>query len=239
MNIQGKKILITGGSGGFGRGMAQVLSVRGGEVWITGRNQDKLNQTAQELNIHAVKADAALPSDWDKVMSQVGRLDILINNAGSGGRIAPVAGQSDEEIIKSIHDNLIGAMLGCRRAAQIMTAAKRGMIINVSSVCALYAWPGWAVYTAAKAGLSKFSHGLYTELRSFGVRVCCVTPSWGQTDFNVAAAITGAAEDPALRQKCIAPAEIGELIAQLIELPDHLSVPDVTLQPMIQDICPM
>ena len=168
-----------------------------------------------------------------------GRVDVLVNNAGFGGKIRPVAEQEDEDIIRTIGTNLTGVILGCRRAGAEMAKRKRGLIVNISSVCALYAWPGWSVYTAAKAGLAKFSHGLYTELRPFGVRVSCVTPSWGQTHFNQAAEIRGASEDPELASKCIAPEELGAMIRFLAEQPDHLAIPDLTVQPMIQDISPM
>ena len=85
----------------------------------------------------------------------------------------------------------------------------------------------------------KFSHALHTEMRPYGVRVTCLIPSWGQTDFNRAAGIEGASEDPSLAAKCIAPDEIGRIVADMLETPDHLAVPDITLQPMIQDIQPM
>lgn len=147
--------------------------------------------------------------------------------------------QTDNDIAAAVNINLTGALFGCARAAKAMKAKKAGAIVNISSVCALYAWPGWSVYTAAKAGLSKFSHALYTELRPYGVRVFCVTPSWGQTAFNRSCGITGASEDPQAAVKCIAPEEIGNLVVQLLETPDHLAVPDVTLQPTIQAIEPM
>ena len=239
MELKNAKILITGGSDGYGRGIAWVLRKAGGEVWITGRSRKKLKQTADELGVHAIQADVTSGSDWDRVMREIAEPDVLVNNAGSGGRIAPLAEQSDEEILGTIAANLSGAILGCRRAAAVMMRRRRGIIVNISSVCALYAWPAWSVYTAAKAGLSKFSRGLYTELRPYGVRVTCVTPSWGQTGFNHAANITGASEDPALAAKCIAPETLGNLVRTIIEQPDHLAIPDVTVLPVIQDISPM
>lgn len=239
MELTGKKVIITGGSDGYGKGIAKVFAAAGAQVWITGRNEDKLKKTAAELNVSYITADVTSPADWDKVFATVGCPDVLINNAGAGGRIAPVAEQTDAEIISTININLTGTILGCRRAAELMIEKKSGMIINISSVCALYAWPAWSVYTAAKAGLSKFSHGLYTELRPYGVRVSCVTPSWGQTNFNNAAQICGASEDPELAKKCTAPEELGVIIRQLVEQPDHLAVPDITIQPMVQDISPM
>lgn len=239
MQLKNAKVLVTGGSDGYGRGIAAVLKNAGAEVWITGRNAAKLEKTAQELGVRTIQADASSGADWDRVMRETGDFDVLVNNAGFGGKIVPVAEQTDEDIIRTIGTNLTGVVLGCRRAAAMMVRRKRGIIINISSVCALYAWPAWSVYTAAKAGVAKFSHGLYTELRPYGVRVSCVTPSWGQTGFNHAANISGASENPELAAKCIAPEELGNIIKSIIEQPDHLAIPDVTVQPVIQDISPM
>lgn len=239
MKLKNAKVLVTGGSDGYGRGIAAVLKNAGAEVWITGRSAAKLEKTAQELGVRTIQADASSGADWDRVMSETGDFDVLVNNAGFGGKIVPVAEQTDEDIIRTIGTNLTGVILGCRRAAAMMVKRKRGIIINISSVCALYAWPAWSVYTAAKAGVAKFSHGLYTELRPYGVRVSCVTPSWGQTGFNHAANISGASENPELAAKCIAPEELGNIIKSIIEQPDHLAIPDVTVQPVIQDISPM
>ena len=239
MDLKGKKALVTGGGSGYGKGIAQVLKAAGAKVWITGRNPEKLAQAAAELGVQAVCADAASGADWDRVLAAMDGIDILINNAGAGGHLVPVAEQSDEDIESTIRTNLIGVIMGCSRAAKIMCAQKSGSIINISSVCALYAWPGWSVYTAAKAGVAKFSHGLYTELRPYGVRVTCLTPSWGQTEFNRAAKISGASEDPSLASKCTAPEELGTLVREILETPDHLAIPDVTIQPMVQDIQPM
>ena len=237
MDVSGKKIVVTGGTSGYGRGIAKVFEHAGADVWITGRNEEKLRTVARDLRVKAIQADVSQASDWDKVISDVGDIDILVNNAGYGGRICPVSEQNDEDIAATININLTGVIMGCARAAKIMSAKKSGMIINISSICALYAWPSWSVYTAAKAGLAKFSHGLYTELRPFGVRVMCVTPSWGQTDFNITASVP--AFSPDIVDKCIAPDELGKLILDMVKLPDHLAVPDVTIQPMVQDISPM
>lgn len=239
MQLKNAKVLVTGGSDGYGRGIAAVLKKAGAEVWITGRNVEKLEKAAEELGVRTIQADASSGADWDRVMRETGELDVLVNNAGFGGKIVPVAEQTDEDIIRTIGTNLTGVVLGCRRAGAMMAKRKRGIIINISSVCALYAWPAWSVYTAAKAGVAKFSHGLYTELRPHGVRVSCVTPSWRQTGFNHAANISGASENPELAAKCIAPEELGNIVRSIIEQPDHLAVPDITVQPVIQDISPM
>lgn len=239
MELKGKNVLITGGSGGFGRGLAAELVRRGAHVWITGRDAVRIEASARETGAQAVVADVTSGADWDRVFETVGDVDVLVNNAGAGVRIAPFAEQSDTDIAASVNVNLTGAIMGASRAARQMQGRGSGAIVNVSSVCAQHAWPGWSVYTAAKAGLSKFSQALYAEMRPFGVRVFCVTPSWGRTGFNRAAGLVGASEDPCQAGGCIQPEEFGRLVADLLELPDHLAVPEVTLQPMIQEIVPM
>ncbi|MBQ6471290.1 MAG: SDR family oxidoreductase [Victivallales bacterium] len=237
--MTGKKALVTGGAGGYGFGIANALSKAGAEVWITGRNQAKLETASAKIGAHPVRADVCNGADWDSVFDKMGGdVDILVNNAGAGGAIVPVAEQRDEDIIATISTNLTGCILGCARAARLMKERCRGDIINISSVCALYAWPAWSVYTAAKAGLAKFSHGLYTEMRPYGVRVSCLTPSWGQTDFNKAAGIQGASESE-LASKCTSPEQLGAVVLSILQTPPNLAIPDMTVLPLIQDIQPM
>ena len=242
--VTGKIAIITGGSKGYGAGIAEALKQAGAEVWITGRDATALTATAQRLGVHPVVADVTQPAHWDRLFAEVtrhsGRLDILVNNAGGGVKIAPMTEQTDESIAEIIAANLTGHLLGCRRAAKIMTAQRSGIIINISSVCARYAWPGWGPYSAAKAGLAQFGHCLYTELRAAGVRVTTLTPSWGATDFLAAADIQGhpaAAED--VRRQTMQPHEMGRLVLDLCQLPAHLAVPDLTIQPLVQQIEPM
>lgn len=234
--------LVTGGSKGYGAGIAEVLKRHGAEVWITGRNEKPLKATAAKLGVNAVKADITKSGDWDRVFEKVlktsgGRLDILINNAGAGIMVAPAEQQTDAAIEESIAVNLTGALLGCRRAAAVMRKQKSGSIINISSVCAREAWPGFAIYSAAKAGMVQFSKCLYTELRPAGVRVTSVIPSWGATEFLHAANLP--AQDAATLAKCIQPRELGELIAQICAFPSHLEIQDITIWPLVQEVMPL
>jgi NAD(P)-dependent dehydrogenase (short-subunit alcohol dehydrogenase family) len=244
MDLNKAVAIVTGGAKGYGAGIAEALRSRGAEVWITGRDEKALAAAAKRLGVHAIRADVASGTDWDRVFAEVlqarGRLDVLVNNAGAGGHIAPLGEQTDDEIHRVISVNLTGVLLGCRRAAAVMMKQKSGLIVNVSSVCALHAWPGWSVYTAAKAGVSKFSRGLYTELRPHGVRVTTLTPSWGATEFAEAAHIPNSpSADPAIRRQCIQPRELGEVVVSLAVMPDHLAVPDLVIQPLVQEIMPM
>ena len=240
-SLKGAKVVVTGGSKGYGAGIAEILVGRGAKVWITGRDEAALRKAAKKTGAKAIKADVSSVADWDRVFAEVAgkdkRLDILINNAGAGIKIAPAVDQSDEDMARSIAVNLTGAMYGCRRAAKLMVPRKNGTIINVLSVCATQAWPGFGPYSAAKAGLMQFTKCLYTELRPHGVRATSVIPSWGNTEFARPLGLPG--HPPEIAAKCIQPRELGELIASICELPSHLAIQDVTLWPLVQKVEPL
>jgi NAD(P)-dependent dehydrogenase (short-subunit alcohol dehydrogenase family) len=233
--------IVTGGSKGYGFGIAGALRKEGVEVGITGRDEKALKAAATKLDVHAVTADVTSAGDWDRVFAKVLaaglKLDILVNNAGGGVKIAPMTEQTDESISQIVALNLTGQLYGCRRAAKIMREQKSGIIINISSACAIHAWPGWGPYSAAKAGLNQFSHCLYAELRAAGVRVTTITPSWGATDFTRAAGIPGHSDD--VRQKAMQPEDMGQLVLDICRTPAHLVLPDITVQPLVQQIEPM
>lgn len=238
MSIRDQVAIVTGGSRGFGVGIAEALAKAGVRVWVTGRDEKRLAAAADRIGATPFVADVADGAAWDELMGFVrtaaGRLDILINNAGEGVQISETADQSDESIERSLASNLTGAILGCRRAAKVMQEQQSGLIVNVGSVCAKHAWPKWGIYSAAKAGLLQFTRCLLTEMRPHGVRVTSVIPSWGQTGFTEAAGL--GSRDPEVLPKCIAPAELGELIVQIASQPAHLVTEEVTLWPMVSPI---
>jgi len=208
---------------------------------MTARREKPLRETAGRIGGDPLPADVTAAADWDRVFETIlrecGRLDILVNNAGTGVKIAPLAEQSDQEILESLAVNLTGAALGCRRAAEIMVRQGGGTIVNISSVCAVEAWPAFAVYSAAKAGLLQLTRCLYTELRPHGARATCIIPSWGATDFNKAAGLRDF--DPETRSKCIQPLELGRIVAEVCLLPSHLVVQEMVVWPLVQEAVPL
>jgi NAD(P)-dependent dehydrogenase (short-subunit alcohol dehydrogenase family) len=239
--LQGQIALVTGGAKGFGLGIAEKLRDAGARVWITGRDQAALDRAAKSLGVTALRADATSGADWDRALSAVlgaaGRLDILVNNAGGGVKIAATEEQTDESIAATVTLNFTAAALGCRRVAPLLRRQGSGIIVNISSVAARHAWPTWGVYGAAKAALDHFSRSLYLELRPHGVRVTTVSPSWGATEFTDAAGL--GPRDAATLARCIQPAEIGQLVADLCALPPHLCVQETVLWPMVQEVSPL
>ena len=239
--LQGKIALVTGGAKGFVLGIAQSLAEAGALVWITGRDQAALDQASRGNALNAIRADATSPADWDRVLEVItqnaGRLDILVNNAGGGVKIAATEDQTDEAINEAIALNLNSVIYGCRRVVPIMRKQGSGIIVNIGSVAGHHAWPTWGIYGAAKAGLNHFSKSLYLELRPHGVRVTTITPSWGATTFTDAAGL--GPRDAETLAKCIKPAEIGQLVADVCALPPHLCIQETILWPMVQEVSPL
>jgi len=241
LDLKGKTALVTGGSDGYGRGIAGALKGQQCHVWITGRDEKKLKDVAEELDVAYVRADITRPQDWDNVLSAVmdaaNRIDILVNNAGAGIVIKPLVEQTDDDVRQSIDVNLTGHIYGMMRAARYMIKQRSGIIINISSVCADHAWPGWSVYSAAKSGIEQLAESLHNELREHNVHVTTVTPSWGATGFSAACGLPSMGKE--VVEKMMQPGEMGDLIVKVCTTPDHLVIPRVRIQPMVQEINPM
>ncbi len=235
-DLPSSTVIVTGGSRGYGAGIAEAFAQAGARVWITGRNPAALQTTAHRIGATPFAADVADGKAWDRLMAEViaqtGQLDVLVNNAGEGVKVGPASEQTDESIAQGLASNLTGAILGCRRAAAIMQKQGTGLIVNIGSACSTHAWPCWSVYSAAKAGLLQFTRCLLTELRPHGVRVTSILPSWGRTDFTEAAHLPP--RDSAVLARCITPADLGRLLVQTAQLPAHLVAEEIKLWPMVQ-----
>ncbi len=239
--LKGSTALVTGASRGYGAGIAEQLVREGAQVWIAARQAEDLGAVARRIGAQAVTADVTRGEDWDRLLAAVtaggGRLDLLVNNAGGTVRVAPLTEWADAEVEREIDLNLTGAILGCRRAAALMRKQKGGTIVNVASVCAVEAWPQWAVYSAAKAGLLQLTKCLYAELRPHGARATCLIPSWGATNFLRSAGLPDFSPETA--EKCIQPLELGRVVADICALPAHLSIQELILWPLVQEVEPL
>ena len=177
--MKGKRVIITGGGSGYGAGIAAALVKAGAKVWITGRDAAKRERTAAEIGATPIAADVTRGADWDRVFAAVGEVDVLVNNAGAGVKIAEIAEQSDAEIAESISVNLTGAIMGCARAAKLMKArGKGGAIVNISSVVGITGNAGQANYTASKGGVIALTKTTAKELGSRNVRCNAIAPGF-------------------------------------------------------------
>ena len=181
--LSGKIALVTGGTKGVGKAIAERLSNAGATVIITARN---VPETSNE-KLHFISADLSRPAGTKKVVDEVlvkyGKLDILVNNLGGsetkGGGFAVL---TDEEWEHSIQTNLLAPVRLDRDFLPKMIAQKSGVIIHIASIQGkLPLYDATLPYAAAKAGLINYSKSLSNEVSPKGVRVLTVSPGWIMT----------------------------------------------------------
>lgn len=185
--LSGKIALVTGGTKGTGRAIAQRLKNAGAQVIITARNQPE----TPDADLHFISADLSKPEAAAKVAAEIlekfGRLDILVNNLGSsetpGGGFAVLTNTDWEETIQA---NLLAPVRLDRAFLPQMLENKSGVIIHIASIQGkLPLYDSTLPYAAAKAGLINYSKGLSKEVSSKGVRVLTVSPGWIMTEASV------------------------------------------------------
>ncbi|HEY1560083.1 MAG TPA: SDR family oxidoreductase [Caulobacteraceae bacterium] len=188
MDLEDKRILITGGTSGIGLETAMAVGHKGASVFVTGRREDGLRQALETLRLAGARAkgivaDVATPGGrgetLDAALSAMGGLDILMNNAG-GVRAGRLEAVSEAEIRAMVEVDLVAPILLTRAALPALRASGEGLIVNVSSGIALVGTPFYATYAAVKAGLAHFGEALRRELQGEGIGVLTVYP--GATD---------------------------------------------------------
>lgn len=191
-DLTGKVVLVTGGNGGIGLGMAIGLRDAGARVVISGRNPEKAAMALATLGGDAIfiRADvtgkAACAALITETVAETGRLDILINNAGTTIRKAP-QDISEVEWHQVIDTNLTSAFFLCQAAYPAMKAAGGGKIINIGSVLSVGGSPFSAAYASSKAGIMNLSKALATAWAVDNIQVNAILPGWIDTEFTVGA----------------------------------------------------
>lgn len=234
--MNGKIVFITGGTSGYGKAMAKRFVQEGARVIIAARKQEELDAVSREIGCDALRMDVTDFAAWHSTRAYVeekyGRLDVLINNAGGGVAIKPVAEQTKVEIDRAILLNLNSVIYAANTFAPLFMAQRAGTILNMSSVCARQCWPEWSVYAAAKAGVLNFSKGLYTELQPYGVRVTCLIPAAASTGFQKASGIGEV-------NNILGTDDIAQTALFICKLPPRAVVEDVTVWGIDQVVNPL
>lgn len=183
--MKDKVVIITGGSSGIGKALAQKFGSEGSKVLITGRNKEELDKTVVELrgagvSIVGFQADVSRELD-NKLMAEVaikefGRIDILINNAGISMRA--LFEEVDLEVVKKVMDiNFYGVLYATKYCLPEIKRTK-GSIIGISSIAGFRGLPGRTGYSASKFALNGFLEVLRTELLKTGVHVLTACPGF-------------------------------------------------------------
>ncbi len=190
MDFKNKKVLITGGNSGIGKGIVKELIDRGVKDFaVIGRKKESLEKLRTEFmnaNFISIQGDVSKTEDLDRALETLnkewGQLDILINNAGvvSAGKLQDI---SDEDVISQININITGLILLTKKALPLLLKSNEGAIINVSSGLGYVAMPFYSVYAATKAAVRHFSEAMRRELADHPIHVMTVYPT--ATDTNM------------------------------------------------------
>jgi 3-oxoacyl-[acyl-carrier protein] reductase len=187
LDFAGRNAIVTGGAQGIGLAIVQRLADSGARVHIWDRDDKLLARTLGKLG-KAASGEALDVTDADaiergtkKALKALGKIDVLVNNAGIAGPALPVVDYPIEEWKRVIDIDLTGPFLCCRAVVPHMTKAHYGRIVNIASVAGKEGNPNAAAYGAAKGGLIAFTKSLGKELAQSGVLVNCVTPAAAQT----------------------------------------------------------
>ncbi|MFC1705749.1 SDR family NAD(P)-dependent oxidoreductase [Planctomycetota bacterium] len=195
MKLRGLNALITGGSRGLGRAVAEAFVREGASVLLCARGEQELRRAGTELAGSATsgqvvqwrRADMAdtkaLDDLAESALAAFGSLDVLVNNAGVLGPVARLEDGDWEEWVRALQTDLFGPVYLCRALVAHFKSRGRGKIINLSGGGATKPMPRMSAYAAAKAGLVRFTETLAEELRSDGVDVNAVAPGAMNTRF--------------------------------------------------------
>ncbi len=189
--MQGKVVAITGASRGIGAAAARVFAAAGAKVALLARSEGEIDALAAEIGpaALALRCDVA---DWATVQQAVatvvqrfGRLDVLVNNAGTIDPIARLADVDPAAWGRAVDVNLKGVFHGLRAAIPVMRAQGSGTIITVSSGAARAALEGWSSYCAGKAGALMLTQAAHLEEGPHGIRVLGLSPGTVATEMQV------------------------------------------------------
>lgn len=220
--IKGKVVIVTGGTSGIGKACAKKFGENGANVVITGRSNQKLENTKAELeakniNVLAVQADVSIEEDnqrlIEETISKFGRIDILINNAGISMRA--LFDDLDLKVLKQVMDiNFWGSVYATKYCLPYIKKTK-GSILGISSIAGYRGLPARTGYSASKFAMQGFLEALRTELLKTGVHVLVACPGFTASNIRntaLSADGSGQGESPRDEGKMMTPDQVSEYI---------------------------
>ena len=230
-SVKGKNILLIGATGSIGAAVAKLLAGSSANLFLTGRNTEKLNQVADAYNVPPERVfalDISKPESVQQLkeayFKQFTTIDILINAAGIG-IIKPVEQLTDQDFLQSVNCNLFGSFLLVKNFLPAMKEVKKGLIINIPGVLGKIPMAGAAAYSASKFGLVGMMQSIREELKRTDIRITNLflggvdSAFWDNIDLRVQ------------RDKMIQAEEAAKAIWFLCQQPVSGVVSEMVLQP--------
>ena len=243
-SLKGKVAVITAVGSGFGKATAELFAQADQVGLVLIDHQEETLQTTAEVckaagsKVVALVGDVTVPETFERALKETiytfGKIDFLINYAGGALKVAPIE-EMDDAINRRIIDlNLTSTITSCRTFTPQFKRQGYGKIINVSSACDRRSWPGWSVYSAAKAGVNAFTKCLYTELRPYGIAVTLLVPGGSNTGFQAAA--EGVAKFEWDESLAVRPEHFADMVYQTCALSKGGCVSELLVYGLAQDV---
>lgn len=233
MELTGRVAIITGGTKGIGRAIAEALVAAGANVSICARREDELQKAITQLNklsdgrvtgtVCDVRDYAAVKELFNHTVKKFDGVDILINNAGIG-LFTTVESMSPDDFRAVLETNVCGVFYCCHEAIPLMKQRGGGYIINISSLAGANPHPKMAAYNASKFGLNGFSEALMQEVRHDGIKVSYIMPGSVNTEF-------GGDEPDETKSWQLQPQDIARVVLDLLEHPSRSLASRVEIRP--------
>ena len=243
--LTGQVALVTGASSGLGRASALALAAAGADVVLLARSADDLHRVVTELTASGRRI-VAFPADVaheDDVVNAVrgtietfGHIDILVNAAGIDVP-GPIVGLSTRDWDYVLDVNLRAPFLFAKAVFPSMSQARRGTIINISSVAGKRGWANAGAYCAAKFGLTGLTQALAAEGKAYGIRACVIYPGGMATHWGAWSSTERAAAESELPPvtKALPPAEVASLIVWMATAPPELVLNEAIISPLEEE----
>jgi len=225
--------IVTGGNKGIGKSIALKLAKENHDIIIFGRDEESLKSTSNEIkdtgvNCEYFKGDVAdekfVIDSVKKIITKYGKIDNLINNAGTSV-FKKVIDASSDEFKKQINANLYGIFNFSRAVLPNMIEKKSGAIINIVSLAGKNSFIGGAMYSASKHAALGFTKSLMLEVRGFNIRVAAICPGSVDTEF-----FNGSSINPD-RNKILKPEDIAETVLLILKLAVRALISEVDIRP--------
>ena len=232
MKLANKIAVVTGGTKGIGRAIAENLLKAGGTVFICARNKYELKRALEQLSVLGkvdgevcdVRSEAQVRMMLEECTRIFGGVDVLINNAGIGIIGKTVEEMSGEEFEQTLQTNLFGVFYACHHAIPLLKQRGGGYIINISSLAGQNAHPKMAAYNASKYGLNGFTEALMQEVRADNIKVTTISPGSVNTSF-------GGGEASDARDWQLQPEDIAQTVLDLLNMNDRALPSKIEIRP--------
>lgn len=239
-----KTVLITGATSGIGRATAILFAVKGFDLILCGRRQERLDALKTELGkktkVHTLNFDVREKNTVSEAIGSLpeafSNIDVLINNAGNAHGLDPINEGNSDDWDAMLDINVKGLLYVSKAIIPIMVERKSGQIINIGSTAGKEVYPKGNVYCASKHAVDALTTGMRMDLNPYGIRVGAVNPGAAETEFsNVRFKGDDKRADSVYDGfKPLVAEDIAETLLFVVTRPAHVNIADLTITPTAQ-----